>query len=148
MEAFWFSWQVNFYSNAPTSPIWVVVDKPVLALQLVDRFVWGFASLFIADDVGASDTTSSITSDSELVTEQVTYKEGEYCIFTICTITWILSNGIGKKSIKTKCMFAIFFDYACCMKFHDDQQVGGPWRIEFCFCCFLGLNNSFLPWVH
>ena len=88
MVAFCFTRQAGFFCNAPTKPIWVVVDKPVLAFQLVDRFVWGFAGLFIADDVGASDTTMIITNDSELVTEQFsfTYKEKNIA-FTICTIT-------------------------------------------------------------
>ena len=64
------------------------MDVPVFAFQLVDRFVWGFAGLFIADDVGASDTFPIITSDSELVTEQFsfTYKEKNIA-FTIRTIT-------------------------------------------------------------
>ena len=45
--------------------------RKAMAFHLVDRFVRGFAGLFIADDVGAGDTTKIITSDSEIATKQI-----------------------------------------------------------------------------
>ena len=60
-----------FSADAPSSPIWMVVDKPVLAFKLVDRFIGRFAGLLLADDVGTSATVIIITSDSEVATEQV-----------------------------------------------------------------------------
>ena len=72
MNAFFFSRQTLFFWNAPATPsTWTVVNVPILALQFVDRFIWAFAGFLFADDVGASDTTIIITSDSEIATKQI-----------------------------------------------------------------------------
>ena len=67
--AFFFPCQIVFCSNCPS--LLSKIDVPILALQLVDKSIGKFCGLLFADEVGASDTSPIITSDSKIATEQI-----------------------------------------------------------------------------